>query len=488
MEEQVIQPPSGGGHKGLLIFIIIFALLAGAAGLVFGVNRFHLVIELEGSENMTLEYGTPYEEPGCRVMLKGTLFLKQGRIPEDVNVTVDGTVGEELGEYSIIYSCETRFLSGRAERRVTVVDTTPPELKLVADPYGDWIDGKPYKEEGYQATDLHDGDLTEQVQRQELYGRVLYTVSDSSGNKTQVERKIPLYDPLPPTILLNGQKTILLQLGRPYEEAGYIALDNVDGDLTDKVTVSGDVDVFTPGIYPIQYKVPDTHGNWTIQIRTVEVLKAPRPEIVTPKGKVIYLTFDDGPGPYTEELLDILGVYGIKATFFVTDSGYDEVMKRIVEEGHSIGIHTVNHDYDTIYQNPESYFADLYAMQDLILEKTGVNTTLLRFPGGSSNLISRPLYRGLMTKLTRAVQDAGFQYFDWNVDSNDAGGAISSRQVAINVIAGLQENRVSVVLQHDIHDYSVAAVEEIILWGLGNGYTFLPLESDSPVCHHPILN
>ena len=216
MEEQVVQPPSGGGYKGLIIFIIIIALLAGAAGLVFGVNRFGLVIELAGPERMTLEYGTPYEEPGAGVLLKGSLFLQQGMVPEDAVITVDGAVGEELGEYTIVYSCETRFLSARAERVVTVVDTTPPEIQLVADPYGDWIDGKPYKEEGYKATDLHDGDLTESVQRQELYGRVLYTVSDSSGNKTQVERAIPLYDPLPPTILLNGEKTILLQLGRPY--------------------------------------------------------------------------------------------------------------------------------------------------------------------------------------------------------------------------------------------------------------------------------
>ena len=112
----------------------------------------------------------------------------------------------------------------------------------------------------------------------------------------------------------------------------------------------------------------------------------------------------------------------------------------------------------------------------------------MRFPGGGSNLVSRSLNRGIMTKLTQAVQDAGFQYFDWNVDSNDAGGAISREVIAGNVIGGLMNERVAIVLQHDIFGGSVNAVEDIILWGLGNGYTFLPLQSDSPTFHHSVLN
>ena len=93
-----------------------------------------------------------------------------------------------------------------------------------------------------------------------------------------------------------------------------------------------------------------------------------------------------------------------------------------------------------------------------------------------------------MTRLSQAVQDAGFQYFDWNVDSNDAGGALRAKTVAANVIGGADTHRVSVVLQHDIHAYSVEAVEDIIVWGLNNGYRFLPLKSDSPTMHHTVLN
>ena len=86
------------------------------------------------------------------------------------------------------------------------------------------------------------------------------------------------------------------------------------------------------------------------------------------------------------------------------------------------------------------------------------------------------------------MQDAGFRYFDWNVDSDDAGAARRAKTVRQNVVDGVLETGIAVVLQHDIHGYSVEAVEDILIWGLENGYTFLPLEEDSPSCHHPLLN
>ena len=164
------------------------------------------------------------------------------------------------------------------------------------------------------------------------------------------------------------------------------------------------------------------------------------------------------------------------------------MMKEIVDRGHSIGIHTMSHVYERIYASPEAYFADLLGMQDVIYQNTGVKTTLMRFPGGSSNTVSAHSYVGLMSLLTRAVQDAGFQYFDWNVDSNDAGGAKKAQTVFNNVTEGVSHNRVSVVLQHDIHDFSVDAVEDIIVWGLNNGYSFERLTENSPGVHHGVLN
>ena len=126
-------------------------------------------------------------------------------------------------------------------------------------------------------------------------------------------------------------------------------------------------------------------------------------------------------------------------------------------------------------------------MQDIIEQYTGIRTNLLRFPGGSSNKVSSS-NKGLMTRLTKMVEELGFVYFDWNVDSMDAGGAKTAQQVFNNVTRGVQGKTNSVVLMHDIKGYTVDAIERIIVWGLQNGYTFLPLTENSPTCHHRINN
>ena len=129
----------------------------------------------------------------------------------------------------------------------------------------------------------------------------------------------------------------------------------------------------------------------------------------------------------------------------------------------------------------------MYGIQDIIYRETGTRPTLMRFPGGGSNLVS-DFNEGIMTRLTQAVQDAGFQYFDWNVDSNDAGGAKTSEEVFQNVIKGVKGRKYSIVLQHDIHKFSVEAVDDIIEWGLANGYTFEALTPSSPTAHHKVNN
>ncbi len=208
------------------------------------------------------------------------------------------------------------------------------------------------------------------------------------------------------------------------------------------------------------------------------------------RGKVIYLTFDDGPSKHTAELLDILDQYQVKATFFVTH-GYPEYMDCIgetAERGHSIRIHCYSHWYEKIYASEDAYLADMKKMEDIIFEQTGKRTKLMRFPGGSSNRVSKQYNLGIMTRLETIIEGMGYHYFDWNVDSNDAGGTTETDQVVQNVISVLEKKNVAVVLQHDSHGYSVAAVERIIRWGLENGYVFLPLTEESPGFHHGIVN
>ena len=209
---------------------------------------------------------------------------------------------------------------------------------------------------------------------------------------------------------------------------------------------------------------------------------------MVPEGAVVYLTFDDGPSAYTPRLLEILRKYNVKATFFVVNTGNVDIIRDIVADGHAIGVHSTTHSYRDIYASDEAFFRDFETMHNIIYEKTGIQTTLMRFPGGSSNTVSATYCQGIMTRLAQKVTDYGLQYFDWNVNSLDAGGVQTSDEVFYHVSRGIANHRYSVVLQHDIYGYSVDAVEKIIQWGLEKGVTFLPLDPTSPTCHQRIAN
>ena len=473
----------------ILLVILIFAVLLGVLAYVvlFRLNRFSLEVRLNGDREMSMAVGEDFPDPGADIFLRGTLFLRDG-YPVEGQITIAGQVDPSVpGTYYISYDGSWRNLNTAVSRQVTVEDRTAPEITLISDPGHYTIPGEDYVEEGFSVWDDCDGDLTAYVTRIQEDGYVTYTVADQAGNRTSVMRKIYYYDPISPEITLLGEATMYVTAGAGFTDPGCKATDNGDGDISDRVTVTGEPDKYLAGSYEITYTVKDSTGNESCVTRTVVVEPKGIPQTMMPEGKVIYLTFDDGPGPYTRELLRVLEKYGAKATFFVVDSGYDELIKEIVEGGHSIGIHSVTHEYKSIYASADAYFQDLLTMQQLIYELTGVETYLMRFPGGSSNTVSS-FNPGIMTYLTEAVQDNGFQYFDWNVDSNDAGGAKKAAEVFENVKAGVENRRVSIVLQHDIKAFSVEAVEKILKWGLENGYQFLALDMSSPNAHHGVNN
>ena len=206
-------------------------------------------------------------------------------------------------------------------------------------------------------------------------------------------------------------------------------------------------------------------------------------------NKIIYLTFDDGPSPYTNRLLGILDKYNVKATFFVTGAypGYASCIARAYNAGHSIGVHSYTHNYSQIYASEEAYWADFERVEDLIVQQTGHRTNLFRFPGGSSNHVSM-FNEGIMTRLAYQAGQKGYTYFDWNVMSGDAGLTTKSSECYQNLVTGVKSRNVSVVLCHDSKSYTVDAMEDFISWALSNGYTFLPLTENSPTAHQTIAN
>lgn len=488
--DETAEKQQGRGWKLLLGMILLLISLAAAIWYwVFQVNVFSFSIQLRGEPEIVLEYGEEYEEPGAELTFQGTRLYTEGIAPKAAELNIDGHVDAEvLGKYTVTYSASFLWWRAEEQRTIRVVDTVCPTITLTEDSEEALRPGTIYQEAGYYAEDNYDGDITDRVVRKERMGEITYVVTDRSGNPAMVVRKVPHHDPVPPEIHLESGEAYSITTGTVYREPGFSAEDNVDGDLTARVAVEGQVDWLTPGVYPVTYTVSDAYENNTTVTRNVTVEAKERPDTVYPDGKSIFLTFDDGPGIHTQRLLDLLDSYGVKATFFVMDTGEYDLMRQIVERGHSIGIHTMSHDYDEIYASPEAFFADLYGMQAIIFRETGVQTNLMRFPGGSSNEVSCRISKGIMTVLTEAVQNAGFRFFDWNVSSGDAGDTQKTREVINYVLNGVQKNEVSIVLQHDIHGYSVDAVETILGWGLDNGYQFLPLTETSPGFHHELNN
>lgn len=203
--------------------------------------------------------------------------------------------------------------------------------------------------------------------------------------------------------------------------------------------------------------------------------------------KKIYLTFDDGPSSSTNEILDILKAYDIKATFFVvgkTDEASKEAYKRIVAEGHTLGMHSYSHVYQDVYQSKESFIEDLSQLQEYLYEVTGVWSRYYRFPGGSSNTVSKVD----MQELIAWMNENNITYYDWNTASGDAvSGHLSKEAIVDNCLENLDNQSVSMILMHDAADKktTVEALPEIITRiRLRGDACFLPITDETvPVQH-----
>ena len=197
----------------------------------------------------------------------------------------------------------------------------------------------------------------------------------------------------------------------------------------------------------------------------------------------VYLTFDDGPSVQTGKVLDILKQYKVKATFFVVgreDAKSIALYQRIVDEGHTLAMHSYSHDYAKLYVSLDSFQEDLHRLQNLLFDKTGVWCKYYRFPGGSSNTASKVSMKDLEAYLDRE----GIAYFDWNVYGGDG---ISAEVIVKNVTANVDKYKESVILLHDAADKraTVSALPGIIEYLQSQKDTeILPItEKSCPLIH-----
>ena len=166
----------------------------------------------------------------------------------------------------------------------------------------------------------------------------------------------------------------------------------------------------------------------------------------------VYLTFDDSPSKNTDRILDILKEYDVKATFFVvgkTDASSVRAYKRIVEEGHTLGMHSYSHNYQELYGSLQSFSKDLAKLQEYLYDLTGVWSRYYRFPGGSSNTVSATD----MQILIRYLNENGICYYDWNVASGDAvSSKLSAEVITQNCMTQIEGKKECMILFHDASD------------------------------------
>lgn len=462
----------------------VIGIIAVVVMLIIGILLFLFLppeFKFNKGDTIKLKYGEKYKEPGYKITKFGKDYTKKAKIKKNINL-------KKIGTYKITYEVKINGITFKKTRTVKIIDDEKPVITLTGNENTSICPNGEYKEEGYTATDNYDGDITKKVKITTKDNVITYSVKDSSGNQTKITRKISKEDKTVPTITLKGNKTITLYLGNAYIDPGYTATDNCDGDITSNVVKSGSVNVNKLGTYKITYTVKDSSGNQTIVERDVKVVSKRTYNSASGKG-VIYLTFDDGPKQGTTNLiLDILKDEGVKATFFVTNSGPDSLIKREFDEGHTVGLHTASHNYATVYKSVNSYYNDLLQIQNRVKRITGYESKIIRFPGGSSNTISKKYSKGIMTTLTKDVVNKGYHYFDWNISSGDAGETTSPSGVYNNVIKSLSKNRANVILMHDIKTYTKDALRNIIRYGKNNGYTFDKITMSTPMVTHSVNN
>lgn len=484
--------------KIILLSAVALLLLVAAVCVILRITAVFTaepVIVTDG-DKATVEVFSDYKLPDAEAYV--SIWGKKQTLDVEQSGSVDS---DTLGNYTLTYSATYRNKTVTKDFTVAVCDTTAPVISTDVYNYEVEYSGKPVTESQIKvkatAFDAYDGDLTESITKT-VDGNICYLrVSDASGNTAEHEINIIVNDGVYSTIVMKGPSTVYLAAGSDYNELGYTATDNKDGNITSSVKVSGSIDTTTSGTYFKEYKVTDGAGNTSKVVRRVIVYGTAKGEDykdVPKNGKTVYLTFDDGPSAYTKTLLDCLDQYGVKATFFVTNqfSGYKNLIGDAYSRGHKIAIHTYSHQIykqsGNIYAGVESYLKDFMAMQAIVEEQTGSTTNIFRFPGGTNNLISKNYCKGIMTALAKEMTDAGYVYFDWNVDSYDSRTSSTTQDIIDHTISQISTKKNAVVLMHDIHKKTVNAVPAVIEYCLQNGYTFKVLEADSPACRFKPAN
>lgn len=197
-----------------------------------------------------------------------------------------------------------------------------------------------------------------------------------------------------------------------------------------------------------------------------------------PTEKFVYLTFDDGPNdPVTTKVLNVLKEKDVKATFFLIGRLIEsdkDLVKRIANEGHSIGLHSYTHDRAKLYKNTDSFIHEMLSTQNVIYETIGVKSNIIRFPFGANNN-SFNITKEIVDKL----HNYEFKIYDWNIDSGDGLNPHSEPYHIANNCKGAKNG--SIILLHcsSVNKNTANALPMIIDNLKSEGFSFKTINEDT---------
>ena len=185
-------------------------------------------------------------------------------------------------------------------------------------------------------------------------------------------------------------------------------------------------------------------------------------------GKVVYLTIDDGPSEYTDEIIKILNKNNVKATFFMINNNmqaYPKQVKNIVENGNTAGFHSVTHDIHKLYVSKTSAKEEFDTNQATFKKITGQTSKVIRLPFGSKPYTPRASYNALV--------DSGYKLWDWTLDTED--WRSTSSQIMENVKKYSSGSDNVVLLMHE-RKQTVEILDEMIKYLKSEGFEILPIK------------
>ena len=470
--------------KTVIITLALLLLLAGAGagitvtmymnsirsnGNILTGDQHTVELKVTGEKNQTIEVGGKYVERGAVATVHSS-----GRESFRIDVTRSGEVDTgKTGKYRIVY---TAFYDGRqysAERTVEVADTTRPEITIryEEDEGKTWITGSP----GYRITvmDNYDGDITGNAETSVTENTVMVYAEDSSGNKAEQTFEIPKSIAAPAIEFPDDSDVIYAYVGDEIRAPKPRAYDGNGNDLSEYIKTEGTPDIKKAGRYEVRYFISNDHGVTVDAYRTYIISQRTNPKSVLNENKVIYLTYNGVQPVALQNLLKVLATYGVRATFFLGgwDSTYTSQMRDITKNEQSVGLYSYEKVLPLQFDDADHYFEDLTRIQHLVSIQTGIRSYKVRIPGGSFSGVNSNDF--MIGRIRTELREGGYTWYDSTISAMD--GNATSRQIFDTVTSQIGYGKSNIVAFDSDGQDIVDATENIIIWGIDNGYTFMPL-------------